>query len=320
MSTSDNRPRRRPLRRSSSTTILRGALGVFLFAMLALPWTLAWANPTAEQEAYWWQDELREVAFALSKARTGKVAQWPRMTVTAGSGILPLPRATGPITVDGKLDEPAWTTATTFPVGPLFGPWREGPFILQVRACRDDKTLYLALESPRDLTDLGALTQSGELLQLDGQPFHADPLRITHYALRTTHHSSRSHILELARPLAKPNAPISLSFPAELVRRAAGKLPPELATLGLVKHAKPIWLDPITLTLVPADTSAHLTWNASGTKDAPLSYRLTDGQAGALPLASHPGGIHTYSWQAKWQNRTFHLDGFLYVEPVAEML
>ncbi|MBM4049931.1 MAG: hypothetical protein FJ279_32950, partial [Planctomycetes bacterium] len=150
-------------------------------------------------------------------------------------------------------------------------------------------------------------------------------------ALRTTHHSSRSHILELARPLAKPNAPISLSFPAELVRRAAGKLPPELATLGLAKHAKPVWLDPIALTLVPADLSAHLTWNASrsdsqrrlassGTKSPELSCRLADAQTGAVPVACHPGGVHTYSWQAKWQNKTFHLDGFLYVEPVADML
>ena len=100
---------------------------VTLAVLLALTGAIQGAAP--EQEAYWWLDEIRECAFVLSTAQSGKVAQWPRMSVPAGSGVLPLPPAKGKITLDGKLNEAAWKHATTFPVGPLFGPWREGrPF------------------------------------------------------------------------------------------------------------------------------------------------------------------------------------------------
>ena len=40
------------------------------------------------QEAYWQLDEVREAAGALSRARSGRAACWPRMTVPGGAGVL----------------------------------------------------------------------------------------------------------------------------------------------------------------------------------------------------------------------------------------
>ena len=93
---------------------------IALAGCLAAPLPSAQAEHTPEQAAYWWQDEIRDVAFALSRARTGDVAQWPRMSLPAGSITMPIPPASGPIQPDGKLDEPAWQHATSFPAGPVF--------------------------------------------------------------------------------------------------------------------------------------------------------------------------------------------------------
>ena len=64
------------------------------------------------QATYWWQDEIRSVAFDLSKARTGAVAQWPKMTIAAGSIRMPVPTISDSIDADGSLDEPVWQQAT----------------------------------------------------------------------------------------------------------------------------------------------------------------------------------------------------------------
>ena len=114
-------------------------------------------------ERYWWLDEIRAAAQALARARDGRAAQWPDMTVAAGSGTLPAPKVATAIRTDGRLDEAAWRSATSFPVGPIFADWRQGPFMLQVSACCDDSKLYLAIESPRDLSDLGTVFGAGAL-------------------------------------------------------------------------------------------------------------------------------------------------------------
>ncbi|UCD51701.1 MAG: hypothetical protein JSW27_03540, partial [Phycisphaerales bacterium] len=96
---------------------------------------IATAVPLVEErhpihERYWWLDEIRTVSQALGRARTGRVATWPRMTVEAGWGTLPLPEAASPVKIDGKLDEFAWQKATSLPVGPIFAGWQDGPFML----------------------------------------------------------------------------------------------------------------------------------------------------------------------------------------------
>ncbi|MHC4146008.1 MAG: hypothetical protein ACYSWW_28390 [Planctomycetota bacterium] len=93
-------------------------------------------------ERYWWLDEIRTAAQALARARDGRAAQWPDMIVAAGTGTLPAPQVTTAIRTDGRLDEAAWRSATSFPVGPIFADWRHGPFMLQVSACCDETGLY----------------------------------------------------------------------------------------------------------------------------------------------------------------------------------
>lgn len=63
-------------------------------------------EPSAEQEAYWWQDEVRRVAWSLSAARIGKIAQWPRMKAPSGSATLPLPLVNGPVVADAGPGDP----------------------------------------------------------------------------------------------------------------------------------------------------------------------------------------------------------------------
>ena len=104
-------------------------LGTTLLAIGTLAVCLpqrARAEPTVEQAVYWWQDEIREASFAVSRAQTGRAAQWPQMCVPAGAATLPLGRATGPIEADGRLEEEAWQHATRFPIGPVFDAWRAG--------------------------------------------------------------------------------------------------------------------------------------------------------------------------------------------------
>ena len=75
-------------------------------------------EPSPQQAMYWWQDEIRSVAFAVSTAHSGQVAQWPKMSVPAGQAVLPLPIATGAVRADGHLDEEAWKRRPAFPWDP----------------------------------------------------------------------------------------------------------------------------------------------------------------------------------------------------------
>ncbi len=125
--------------RSKLTVVTTLILTCLLTGSLAAQSRAADQHPVNER--YWWLDEIRTVSQALGKARTGQVASWPQMTVEAGWCTLPVPKATTPIRIDGRLDEIAWQKATSLPVGPIFADWRQGPFMLQVSACRDDAKL-----------------------------------------------------------------------------------------------------------------------------------------------------------------------------------
>jgi hypothetical protein len=284
------------------------------------------AQPSRERMAYWWLDEIRTASFALSKARTGRVATWPRMTVPAGSGTLPLPKANGAVEIDGLLDEPAWQQATRFPVGPIFGPWRDGPFWLMVSAWRDEKRVYLAVQSERSLTDLGALVQPGELFRAAGRPISIHKGKsLTGGAVKV---DGQKHILEMVLPFRGKS--VSLSFPVEIVRRSGGKLPSELASLGLTKLGRAgrrsrrrssVWLEPIAVNLVPSDASAQLTWLTEARLSHVLEANGKSVSKGEYPV--QPGkedGVSRFHWQAKWKGLTCQLEGFRYVEPVVKRL
>jgi len=269
-----------------------------LAVLLALTGPMQGAAP--EQEAYWWLDEIRECAFALSKAQSGRVSQWPRMSVPAGSGVLPLPPAKGKITLDGKLNEAAWKHATTFPVGPLFGPWREGPFHVQVRVCRDAKELYLAIESPRDLTALGSVGR-GELFMAGGKAY-----RVTEdgkVAGGVARRDGAKHVLELTVALARNGKPVEVSFPVELALRKKGVLGGGFVALGLNRVAgadrgrgrsrADVWLSPIRIQLVPAN--------------APIN---------ATPETGEKEGVTPFEWRPGGKGGKYVLKGFHYVEDV----
>ena len=258
--------------------------------MLSGPAT-AWAEPTPAQRIYWWQDEIRAAAFDLSIARTGQVAEWPRMTVAAGAMTLPLPPAAGPIAADGRLDEPAWQQATRFPVGPVFDDWQRGPMMLDVSVCRDEKNLYLAIESPRDLAGLGSLGPDGELFRV-GETSYPAP-------------AQGGRVVELALPLT---GEVTLRFPVEMLRHVDGKLPPEANCLGLQELATPgnqpfrsptLWLEPITVRLTPANTPVRLS-------EESLKPSRTNEASGVLP----------YTWQATLDGKPFAAEGFFYREPI----
>jgi hypothetical protein len=301
---------------------------VLVLALAALLHGPAWAAPGPEQETYWWMDELRAAAFALGEARTGKVSCWPNLAIPAGSALLPLPPAAGPVTVDGTLDEPAWQKATTFPVGPVFGPWRDGPVVLQVSACRDEKAVYLAIESPRDLSDLGSLGAAGELFTAGGRPYRVGAL-----PEGTAKTDGRGRVIELALAPPKPGEPLVLAFAAEVVCLAGNQPPPEFTSLGLTGLRDPqgsfhrhgsLWLSPIQVSLAPADAAARLAVQVEG-REVRLSHQLAgpgkDPQAGVIPLAMRgTSGVYRYDWRAKADAAEFRLEGFAYVEPVTAVL
>ena len=193
------------------STVVAARIAALCGAAMLLCSSFVWAEPTAQQTYYWWQDEIRSTAFELSIARTGAVAQWGRMTVPAGSAVMPVPPATGPIEADGKLDEPAWQDATLFPVGPIFDDWQRGPLMLNVRACRDEKNIYVAIESPRDLTGLGSLSPGGQLFTVGKR------------AVRI-----KGRVVELVVPIeGLDKGEVSMVFPVETLHRVDGKLAPE---------------------------------------------------------------------------------------------
>ena len=280
------------------------------FAMTGLAATLAislaasaaWCGEVSSQrQGYWWMDEIRTAAHSLSVARSGKVAKWPRMTIGSGSGVMPLPNATGPIQADGKLDEPAWKKATSFPVGPIFSDCR-GAITLQLSACRDAKFVYVAIESDCDLAELGALTGSGKLFRIGGRAYRRE---------------TAATVIELAIPL--PNKwPLAMSFNSEVLRRPGGKLPGHLNALGLPRHGKPVWLHPIGISLQPADVAARLKIVRRSPTTAVLSHRVTSAKPedGSVELTSKGRGVLPY----KWQSGPFRLEGFAYIEPVLEEL
>ena len=57
---------------------------VIACSLIPLATAVVTAAPAREQQMYWWQDEIRTASFALSQTRSGRVSQWPRMSVPAG--------------------------------------------------------------------------------------------------------------------------------------------------------------------------------------------------------------------------------------------
>jgi hypothetical protein len=256
---------------------------------------LALAEATPQQELYWWQDEMREVAAEIGLSRSGQVSQWPQIAVETGAAVMPLPSAASQVTCDGKLDELAWEQATSFPVGPIFDNWRAGPFTMNVKVCRDAKDLYLAIESPRDLTELGSLTPAGGLFTVGKTACRLGPGG--NIAEENVGQDGETHIIELAFPLAGNT---NLTFSVENLRYQEGKLPPETAWLGLDKFAAPgasrdhrkgaLWLRPIGVKLVLAEAGVQISTEDLGSHVsddgliAPLSWR--DEAAGGISSLS----------------------------------
>ena len=272
-------------------------------------------------ERYWWLDEIRTVSQALGKARTGQVATWPGMTVEAGSGTLPLPRVTAPIRTDGRLDEPAWQDATSLPVGPIFADWRQGPFMVQVSACRDDARLYIAIRSPRDLSGLGTAFGSAVLFEITGHPY-----RITKPAGNIkggiVRKDSAGQTIELALPL--PQEAIQLAFYPELVRRR-GSREGDLRYLGLNTHKGPAWLDPIVIKLIPAPDAIRFKDDTSGPEQVQLSRNLR--ASGRHPdtrtiklLPAGDSGVYRCRYALEIKKNSYEIESFLYVEPIAQTL
>ncbi|NQT37521.1 MAG: hypothetical protein HQ581_08535, partial [Planctomycetes bacterium] len=316
----------RTLRRGD--IVLRWALAVLAVQMAWSPLTVQ-AAPTPQQAAYWWQDEVRTAAFAVSRAGTGRVARWPAMTVSAGSATLPLPVASSPITPDGKLDEPAWQQATTFPVGPIFDDWHLGPMTLQVSVCRDEKNVYLAIESPRDLTGLGALTPTAELLSIGGKPYRVGPGgNIPDTCIER---DGPRQVIELALPAT---GDVALTFPVETARRIEGKLPAGFDRLGLHQVAatgkrdgkfRSLWLDPIGVRLVRANWAVRLTTSITDDGRVQLaSVVLEPGKTAPAAsenlTAKEDPAVYPYQWQTTAEGKTFTLGGFVYLESIAATL
>ncbi|MEA3226735.1 MAG: hypothetical protein U9Q07_12365, partial [Planctomycetota bacterium] len=273
-------------------------------------------------ERYWWLDEIRTVSQALGKARTGRAAMWPGMTVEAGWSTLPLPKVTTPIRTDGRLDEIAWQNATSLPVGPIFADWRQGPFMLQVSVCRDDTRFYLAVHSPHELSGLGTAFGSRALFKIADQPY-----RITGPAGKinggVVRKDSTGQTIELALPL--PEGPIQLTFYPELVRRRGGPLAGGLRYLGLDKHKKAAWLDPIVIKLIPAPDAIRFKDATSEHEQVQLSYNLR--ARGRQPKtrtiklrAAGDSGVYRYRYALKIQENSYEIESFLYVEPIAKTI
>ena len=317
-----------------------GRLGTTLLAIGTLAVCLpprAPAEPTVEQAIYWWQDEIREASFAVSRAQTGRAAQWPQMSVPAGAATLPLGRATGPIEADGRLEEEAWQHATRFPVGPVFDQWLAGPFMLEVSACRDDASVYLAIRSPRDLTGLGGLTPDGSLFTVAKQTYQVGPGG--GLPQQAVGQAGDGQVIELALPIKDLALPktgeVAMTFAVEAVRRVEGKLPPELAALGLDRLATPgtsrdfrkptLWLAPISVRLIPAEATACLSPTVVGPTEMRLAWQVTEpGKepvAGQMPLTAEPNSaVYPYSWETTSEGKTFSAQGFLYRESVSAIL
>ncbi len=276
----------------------------------------------AERETYWWLDEIRSAAWQLAEAEHGKVAQWPRMTAAAGSGTLTLPPARTPIEVDGRLDDEAWKRATTFPVGPLFAGWRRGPITVQISVCRSDDAVFIAIESPFDLSGLGTPTASGELFRC------ARPFRIAVDGKTDGGATDRRDGRFTAEwKIAAPDVArgLALSFPAELAyRQVDGSLPAAFDTLGIVRHGKPVWLDAISVRLVASPVATRVAWTVDRDGGMLLHGELMrDGaKIGTSAISAPAAGrsVRPFHWALAGEGIAARLDGFCYDEPVVGML
>ena len=315
------------------TTSLRALLS----ALCIIGWTVSpcLAESPAEQAIYWWQDELRVTAALLSEARTGQVAQWPQMAVPAGNLTLPLPACASPIQADGKLDEKAWEQATQFFVGPVFDVWSQGPFMLQVSVCRDKDKVYLALESPRDLTGLQSLSADGELFTVNGTPYHVGPRGgLATSSIGTT---AAGQIIELALPIT---GVVNLTFAVETQRRSNGQLPPEAVSLGLPDLAlrdvqRPrwrfpsLWFRPITVRLLPSTAAMRMAWSTPKLGQFEVSMECEDSQKPLEAQFQHLEftpqerflSVCPYSLKRTVGKQEFSVEGFVYLEsPARELL
>lgn len=287
----------------------------------------ALAEPTPQQRLYWWQDELREAAAELATAISGHVAQWPQIAVDAGSAVMPLPAAAGEIVCDGRLDEPAWAQATTFPLGPIFDDWRAGPLTLSLSACRDKDKLYLAIRSERDLAELGSLTPEAGLFTAGKTAYRLGPGG--NIAAENCGRDGSTTVIELCLPLAGNNG---LTFSVENLRYQNGKLPPETAWLGLDQAAASgnpgdhrkgaLWLKPISVELVPAEIAAALAWSQAEDGGMILAGRLIGGDGRATPIEplkmnfADERHVAPFAWTTDRGGRQFSLRGFCYREPM----
>ncbi len=276
-------------------------------------------HPVHEQ--YWWLDEIRTASQALGKARTGQSPMWPGMTVEAGWATLPLPEVTSPIRTDGRLDEIAWQKASSLPVGPIFADWRQGPFMLQVSACRDDARLHVAIRSPYNLSGLGTAFSSRALFKIADQPYRiAEPTgKVTDGIVRK---DSTGQTIELVLPLTQE--PIKLTFYPELVRRRSPR-DSDLRHLGLDKHKKGAWLDPIVIKLIPAPNTIRFKDATSKPGQVQLSYSLRAGarqpKTRTIKLrTAGDSGIYRYRYAVKIQENSYEIESLLYVEPIAQTL
>lgn len=288
-------------------------------------------------ERYWLLDEIRTVSQALCLARTGRVGTTTssRSAVPAGFGTLPLPDVTTPIKTDGKLDEPAWQKATSLPVGPIFADWRQGPFMLQVSACRDDNMFYLGIHSPHDLSQLTADFGSGSLFEIANQLYRvAEPSGDIKGGI--VRKDSAGQTIELALPL--PAEPIQLTFYTELVRRSSTSAIREEPT---EKHfvtdsseemkgqnaleTKFELLDPVSIKLIPAPHMIQFRDATSDPNQVQLSYTLrTTGRQSKKRTfrlqQTGESGVYRYRYAVKIKEYSYEIESLLYVEPVAEML
>lgn len=277
------------------------------------------ANPSSSaldrvHEVYWWLDEIRAAAQALSVVQTGRVAQWPRMTVPAGGGVLPMPRISLPLQVDGQLTEAARQRASVFGVGPIFAGWRQGPIMLQIRAVCDEKRAAIEIESPCDLEGLQALGADG-LLKVNGKAYNISQARRKPDPAEAG--GSVTYSVELIVPLSKGG--VDLVFRPEVIRPGS----PELSYLGLDSCNGPLWLGPISVRLVSSEAAVELMpgLSSTGTPRIASSLQAAGGNPGQSSIrGDSTNGVYAYEWRGRADGREYSLSGFLYSEPIRKTL
>jgi len=291
----------------------------------------------SEHERDWLLDEIRAVSQALNVARTGRLATATssQSAVPAGFGTLPLPDVTTPVETDGQLDEPAWQKATSLPVGPIFADWRQGPFMIQVSACRDDNMFYLGIHSPHDLSQLRAAFGSAALFEIADRPYRIGESsgNIKGGIVRK---DSAGQTIELALPL--PAEPIRLTFYTDLVRRSGtSTIREEPTEKDLTTDSRENMkgqdapdtryglLDPVSIKLIPAPHAIQFKDATSDPNQVQISYTLrAEGrQSRKRTFKLHEtgqSGVYRYRYGVKIKENYYEIESLLYVEPVAETL